>query len=77
MGAVICDVVVKRDPDMACGAKKNKLDAFCYSHWMALPKALRDEVWRTFRAGQGSEAHILALTECYAFLSAPIPAGTD
>ncbi len=73
---MICDVVVRRgEPQLVCGAEKRAGDAFCYSHWMALPKALRDEVWRTFRAGQGSAAHIAALTECYVFLSAPIPEG--
>ncbi|MBL8644016.1 MAG: hypothetical protein JNK21_08775 [Rhodospirillaceae bacterium] len=24
----------------------------CKQHWFALPKALRDEVWRTYRPGQ-------------------------
>lgn len=24
----------------------------CYQHWMKLPKALRDKIWATFRAGQ-------------------------
>lgn len=72
---MICDVVIHREPQLVCGAEKRNGDAFCYSHWMALPKALRDDVWRTFRAGQGSEAHIAALTQCYVFLSAPIEAG--
>lgn len=24
----------------------------CREHWFALPKALRDEIWRTYRPGQ-------------------------
>lgn len=24
----------------------------CKSHWFALPKRLRDEIWRTYRRGQ-------------------------
>lgn len=24
----------------------------CRQHWFALPKGIRDEIWRTFRPGQ-------------------------
>ncbi len=27
----------------------------CRSHWYALPKALRDRIWRTYRIGQEAD----------------------
>lgn len=30
----------------------------CRSHWFALPKAMRDEIWRTYRPGQCDDWNI-------------------
>ena len=41
--------------------------------WRAVPKALRDQVWRTWQSGRGagSNAHIVALGMAVTAVSSP------
>jgi hypothetical protein len=46
----------------------------CRDHWFALPKPIRDEIWRTYRKGQEddkrpSEAYVRAAQEAKRYLS--------
>jgi hypothetical protein len=41
----------------------------CLAHWFAIPKPLRDEVWRAYRGpGPGSVAHLAAIGAAIDFL---------
>lgn len=47
----------------------------CAPHWFALPKRLRDEIWRTYRPGQEvikdpSDAYLEAMRACIEFWKA-------
>lgn len=51
----------------------------CTPHWMALPKHLRDEIWRTYRPGQEkdmrpSEAYLAAAHAVQAWIAAHVAA---
>jgi hypothetical protein len=41
----------------------------CKTHWFSLPKPLRDEVWRLFKAERGSGAHLRCIGECLIYLN--------
>lgn len=51
----------------------------CKNHWFALPKVLRDKIWRTYRPGQEkdwspSEAYIEAAEEVQEWIRTQHPA---
>jgi hypothetical protein len=41
-----------------CGVAVPPEMFMCRRHWFSLPKALRDEVWRTYRPGQCDDWNI-------------------
>jgi hypothetical protein len=50
-------------PAPGCDAQVPRSQLACRRHWFAIPKPLRDEVWRAYRGpGPGSAEHIAAIT---------------
>lgn len=41
----------------------------CKNHWFELPKPLRDEVWRLFKAERWSKAHRAVVGKCLRYLN--------
>lgn len=47
----------------------------CRGHWFALPKPMRDDVWRAYRnGGPGSPGHTEAIDAAIAWLEENAPA---
>lgn len=63
MSNTICPVIGCEQP------LEKSWNLTCKGHWFDLPKPLRDEVWRLFRAERGSGAHLRAIAECLIFLN--------
>lgn len=42
----------------------------CHQHWFTIPKPLRDDVWATYKAGPGSDAHRSAVKAAIDYLEA-------
>lgn len=59
----------------ACERRKQPWQFCCPFHWRRLPKALRDEIWRTYKLAAGSAAHLAALDEGRRVLEAADAAG--
>jgi hypothetical protein len=47
-------------PSDGCTRSVPQTQLACREHWYALPKEIRDEVWRTYRA-PGREGHAAAV----------------
>lgn len=61
-----------------CEAEVPPAMFMCKKHWFALPKPLRDEVWRTYRRGQEvskdpSKAYLEAASAAIDYLVAQEP----
>jgi len=52
-----------------CIRAHNDDQAFCRSHWFALPKRVRDEIWLLLRTMPGSEQHRRAIFDALDFLN--------
>lgn len=44
-----------------CGHGIGPADVLCKTHWFAVPKRLRDAVWRTFKKCRGEPEHLAAI----------------
>lgn len=54
-------------PLEGCDRKRARTELLCSPHWFAVPKPLRDEVWRTYkRFGVLSDPYNGAVTAAYA-----------
>lgn len=54
-------------PLEGCTGKRKRTELLCPTHWFDVPKALRDEVWRTYRTyGVLSDPYNEAVTTAYA-----------
>lgn len=63
-------IVNKNCPVNGCDEQLEKSwNLCCKSHWFALPKPLRDEVWRLYKAERGSSTHLDAIAECLIYLN--------
>ena len=58
-----------RCPVAGCGNARARSQAFCKSHWHALPKPMRDAIWQTYKGGRSQRrAHIANLLEARSYL---------
>ena len=48
-------------PVNGCRARVAHNMLMCGEHWSLVPKAIANEVWRTFRTGRGGIAHTMAM----------------
>lgn len=63
-------------PAPGCRSIVSATRLLCRPHWHAVPKPLRDAVWRTWRsgAGAGSPEHQAAIADAVASVTGPSPA---
>lgn len=61
-------------PVAGCRRAKEGFQVCCKTHWMQLPKAIRDEIWTLYRREQGSDAHRAAVFGAISWLNAKQPA---
>lgn len=50
-----------RCPKPGCTVDVGHDYLMCAVHWRRVPKPLKDEVWRTFKAGRLSKEHVAAM----------------
>lgn len=50
-------------PVQGCDGKRHANEILCKRHWFRLPLRLRQEIWRAFKAGPGSEYHDRLVTK--------------
>lgn len=48
-------------PGPDCTEQVDDKKLMCVRHWFRVPKVLRDNVWREYKAGPGSEDHMHAI----------------
>jgi len=60
-----------------CAVRVDRTRLMCRRHWYLVPKAIRDQVWATWRSGQGAlsadhrEAVVLAVAAVLAAMARP------
>jgi hypothetical protein len=47
---------VRSCPIAGCGYQIDPSRLMCRTHWYTVPKELRDQVWATWRSGQGADS---------------------
>lgn len=53
-----------RCPAAECRARGHSTLAFCFQHWMKIPRYLRDAIWQSYRDGRaGTASHIQLIDE--------------
>jgi hypothetical protein len=56
-------------PYTGCPTRIGRQDIACSRHWVEVPHDLQDDVWRTFRAAPGSDAHRVAVLQVVGYLA--------
>lgn len=55
------DDVIERCPVPGCLRLRRPGHVMCRHHWYMVPKSVRDQVWREYRAATGSAEHLQAI----------------
>lgn len=66
-----------RCPARGCPAQIPQTMLFCRRHWFVVPKDMRDEIWRLYRAEAGSQAHRAACFEAIEFVNERLAVETE
>jgi hypothetical protein len=59
---------MKPCPVLNCNESRKDSQLACSFHWFALPKNLRDRVWKGYRTAKGGPEHMQAVSEAMRLL---------
>ena len=60
-----------------CPAQVGRLRLMCRRHWYRVPKPLRDQVWATWRSGEGLSGPAYRQAVAQAVTAAQLPGGSS